>query len=331
METLARNHEPAQGCDLLIAQLDTRMSMSKPIIAGAVGAGLLLAIYFAVLSLSESIGYAISQFSEMWYWVFLLAAGFGTQLGLHVYIRTALKRKNAAATAGVAASGGISTVAMVACCVHHVTDVLPMLGLSAAAVFLVDYQLSFILLGVFSNLVGVTIMLTIIQKHGLHSKSGVLGTVFSFNMKRVRDATLALAVVAVALSFLSSGSQAATLGRAGTETAAVFELPAKLNKQNRVTVKVKPIEFDFGKPAKFSVSLNTHSGSLDFDLTEICVLEDDKGRVYRPTSWEGSPPEGHHRSGTLSFPEIAAGTKSIKLTMKNVYDVPERVFEWVLR
>ncbi len=35
-------------------------------------------------------------------------------------------------------SGGTSVTAMVACCLHHVTDVLPILGVSAAAEFPCD-------------------------------------------------------------------------------------------------------------------------------------------------------------------------------------------------
>jgi len=81
---------------------------------------------------------------------------------------------------------------------------------------------------------------------------------------------------------------------------------------------------------KFDVSMNTHQGSLDLDLTKISFLEDDKGNMYQPLSWEGSPPGGHHRSGTLGFPRLREKTKFIKLIIKSVYDVPERVFKWEL-
>ena len=48
-------------------------------------------------------------------------------------------------------SGGTSVTAMVACCLHHVTDVLPILGLSAAATFLTRYQRPFMLIGLGMN------------------------------------------------------------------------------------------------------------------------------------------------------------------------------------
>jgi hypothetical protein len=53
---------------------------------------------------------------------------------------------------------------MVACCLHHVTDVLPVLGLSAAATFLTRYQRPFMLMGLGMNLVGVLVMLIILYR-----------------------------------------------------------------------------------------------------------------------------------------------------------------------
>ena len=61
-------------------------------------------------------------------------------------------------------SGGTSATAMVACCIHHVTDVLPILGLSAAAGFLARYQHPFMLLGLAMNLMGIGVMLFVLYR-----------------------------------------------------------------------------------------------------------------------------------------------------------------------
>jgi len=61
-------------------------------------------------------------------------------------------------------SGGTSVTAMVACCIHHVTDVLPVLGLSAAATFLTRYQHPFLLVGLGMNTVGILVMLTVLYR-----------------------------------------------------------------------------------------------------------------------------------------------------------------------
>ena len=295
------------------------MTLHKPVLAGLAGAAGLLTVYFSALGLGESLDYAQTLFFEMWYWVSFLAAGFGTQIGLHTYVRTALRQKSAGATASVAASGGVSTVAMLACCAHHLTDILPILGLSVASLFLIDYQLSFILLGVFSNLAGIVLMLGIIQKHGLQAETGAFKGLFALNMKRALNAVAISAVVVISLSFFATGANAAE------------GLAAQVDRQNRVVVKVEPVVVDPGAPTRFVISLNTHSGALDFDLTQISVLQDDRGNSYRPTGWDGSPPGGHHRSGSLRFPPLAAESRRIKLTIKDIYGVPERVFEWNLR
>ncbi len=55
---------------------------------------------------------------------------------------------------------------MAACCAHHLADVLPLLGLSGVAIFLVRYQLFFIIAGVLSNVVGITITLEMEHESG---------------------------------------------------------------------------------------------------------------------------------------------------------------------
>jgi len=103
---------------------------------------------------------------------------------------------------------------------------------------------------------------------------------------------------------------------------------AQSNDQNRVRVDVRPVQLLPGKTAKFEIRMNTHSGDLSQDLVAVCALKDNSGREYRPTGWDGSPPGGHHRSGVLEFPELADGAQSITLVIREVADVPERVFNW---
>ena len=64
----------------------------------------------------------------------------------------------------MSAGGTTSTIAMVACCAHHVTDVLPILGLTAAATFLAQYRIAFMLVGLGTTLVGIAVMLVILFK-----------------------------------------------------------------------------------------------------------------------------------------------------------------------
>ena len=103
---------------------------------------------------------------------------------------------------------------------------------------------------------------------------------------------------------------------------------AQSNNQNSVRVDVRPVQLLPGRPAKFEIRMNTHSGDLSQDLVAVCSLKDSSGREYRPTSWDGSPPGGHHRSGVLEFPELGDAARSITLVIREVANVPERVFNW---
>jgi hypothetical protein len=92
-----------------------------------------------------------------------------------------------------------------------------------------------------------------------------------------------------------------------------------------------------GRPL-FKVALDTHSVDLDaIDLSQMALLRTDQGVEIRPTGWD-APKGGHHRSGTLSFPEVAAdgaplfdaSTDSVELVIRNVAGIPERRFRLAL-
>ncbi len=100
------------------------------------------------------------------------------------------------------------------------------------------------------------------------------------------------------------------------------------NSENSVTLSVKPVQLTPGQPAKFEVRMNTHSVNLVQDMVAVSTLVDDQGHNYKPVNWEGSGPGGHHRRGILEFPALEGIPKSIKLVIKDVSDVPQRIFEW---
>lgn len=174
--------------------------IKKPILWGFAASLSLLTIYFLILTVANSFSHSIEQFKEMWYWISILVVGFGIQAGLYSYIRIFLKarKESGVATSSVAAAGGISTTSMVACCVHHVADVLPILGLSAAAVFLSQFQTLFILVGVLSNLIGITLMFKIIQKHSLYQQDQ---KIFSILMKLNMNKSFYAVSILSALTF----------------------------------------------------------------------------------------------------------------------------------
>lgn len=121
---------------------------------GLLGAAGLLAFYFIVLRLTNSSwDHAIEQFGQLWFWMLLLDLGFGIQIGLYTYLRNIDRNENSAKIAST--SAGVSAGSMVACCAHHVSDVLPIIGLSSISIFLTEYQVWFIILGIVSNFLGI--------------------------------------------------------------------------------------------------------------------------------------------------------------------------------
>ncbi len=172
-------------------------AMKRHILIGIGAAVLLIIIYLGIITLAQDWTHALEQTTELWYWVLALAGGFGIQAGLFSFIRQSIRERRAATTGSVAASGGISAGSMAACCAHHLADVLPLLGLSGLAIFLVRYQLFFITVGVLSNIVGITIMLETIQRHGLSDRLGR----WKWNMNWVKKGAMVSAALIIATTF----------------------------------------------------------------------------------------------------------------------------------
>lgn len=137
-------------------------------VAWGVAAGVsLLAVYFGILTATNSVDHAVDELRRLWYWMLPLVLGFSFQVGLFAYARGATRGAHGVHARGVVASGGTSTLSMVACCAHHVADILPVLGLAGAATVLAMYQGLFLLLGVLSNVVGLVYVLGLLRRHGL--------------------------------------------------------------------------------------------------------------------------------------------------------------------
>lgn len=129
----------------------------RSVAAGLLGAAGLLTLYLVIISIAQGAQHAVEQFALDAPFVALIAIGFGTQVGLYVELR-AVNRRLRSSAAAVAASTGTSTAAMLACCAHHVADLLPLVGLSAAAVFLDTYKTPLLLIGLGMNMIGIVVI-----------------------------------------------------------------------------------------------------------------------------------------------------------------------------
>jgi hypothetical protein len=100
------------------------------------------------------------------------------------------------------------------------------------------------------------------------------------------------------------------------------------SRKNGVSVDVIPVQLVSGQQVKFDVRMSTHSVDLSQDMVAVSSLKDSNGQAYLSENWEGSPPGGHHRSGTLKFSTVKGKPESVTLIIRNIANVPERVFTW---
>ena len=138
-----------------------------PSIAFVAGATIMAGIYLGLLSWLAGWDYAAYQFSRDRTYVVPIVIAFGVQSALYTVLRFGLYGPLRAARKGgimMGTSGGTSATAMVACCLHHATNLLPILGISAATAFLARYQRPFMQVGLLMNLAGIVIMLHFLQR-----------------------------------------------------------------------------------------------------------------------------------------------------------------------
>lgn len=150
-----------EGRSVSVRSTHRRIPPLRPIIFGVLAGIGLLAFYLGVIMLAQGWEHALQQLRDDRWFVSAIVAGFGTQIGLFTYLRGLHTH---VARSGVAASTSTSTAAMLACCAHHLADILPIVGLSGVAILLNTYKTPLLWLAILMNLGGVIYLLRKIRE-----------------------------------------------------------------------------------------------------------------------------------------------------------------------
>lgn len=136
----------------------------RPIIYGVIASGILLGVYFVVLSSVSGWDFAKDQFFTFWYFIVSLAVGFGIQIGLYTHLKNLIKGgQGSGKILGV--TGTTSTAAMISCCTHYLVNLLPILGVVGVVTFIAQYQTQLFWVGLLFNLGGIVYIANKILKY----------------------------------------------------------------------------------------------------------------------------------------------------------------------
>ena len=137
----------------------------------ALGAVTMAGIYLGILTVAMDFAFALQQAGRDGLWLGSIALAFGAQLGMYVYLRLVFATAKAVGATMMAGSGtGTSTLGMLACCAHHLTDVAPLVvltgasSLSSAIAYLSDWKYAFIALGLAMNVMSIGVTVRTIRK-----------------------------------------------------------------------------------------------------------------------------------------------------------------------
>jgi Cu+-exporting ATPase len=141
-------------CGMALVPAGAGAGIFRPLAMGTLASLTMLGVYFGVLTLVSGWDFTASEFARFWYFVVALAFGFGTQIGLYVYLKQVLALHHAAGTM-VVASGTTSTAAMLACCAHYLANVLPIVGAAGLVTLVAQYQVELFWVGLAFNAAGI--------------------------------------------------------------------------------------------------------------------------------------------------------------------------------
>src|SRR3989338_7220985 len=116
--------------------------------------GLILFNFLFISFLSKSTNFALEQLLNLKLYIIPLALGFSFQVLLFLNIREKVKGSSGL----VFGSGTMSTGSMIACCAHHITEILPFLALGGISIFFTNYQKELLILSILINWFGVLYM-----------------------------------------------------------------------------------------------------------------------------------------------------------------------------
>ncbi len=136
---------------------DLMKAKTKGVLWGVFVVIVVISLNLIVLSLLDFPVMATNIIAQYWYLLVLLIGGFGLQVGLFVYYNSL----NVIGCGTTIASGGISAFSMILCCSHYILNLLPFLGAVVGISFfavLSQYTLHFLILGVVSNVIGISVI-----------------------------------------------------------------------------------------------------------------------------------------------------------------------------
>jgi len=136
-----------------------------------------------------------------------------------------------------------------------------------------------------------------------------------------------LSHIASVIAVVVAGLFAVGCSAGSTSTESGSGYPERTTTAGSIDVKARPIRLD-ADGAAFTLIFDSHAASFDVDPATAITL-DVGGSRWPAAGWDGQPPAGHHREGTLRFTAAGAATGTATLTIGAGLPQPA-VFNWTI-
>lgn len=329
----------------------------NPFLAGVLGIAGMLLFYVTVLSFFESLKYAYSQMLDLWYYMVPLILGFGIQVGLHQYIKNCTQGMEKMVRGKTLASGAASAGSMVMCCVHHLAEILTLVGLTAFTGYLIQYQKQFLLISLAVNIFFLFRILAVITKHRLYKDGSFFSQMKHWSFGRIYSVlwivVIAFTMIQTMPEILAYNTETPTeiqevseenvddqgptvvtdeneeiSGNTTQESSEQTEHDIEITSDRKVGFEQDGVTYDITFLPEistedewiFQVALNTHYVDLDqLNLAEYLTFI---GAITLKGEADGITVKregsGHHISDYIYVPKEITGVKTIDVSTKEI-------------
>lgn len=134
----------------------------------------LLAFYLGIMSLDGGLGAALRELSRERWLIGGIVVAFGVQVALFSTVRARSHALANVSAAPGAVTTGTTAGSMLACCLHHAADVLPLVGLTALGTFFGQYRSWLFGIAYLSSAVGIMIMVRALRRMPVPSQGSAV-------------------------------------------------------------------------------------------------------------------------------------------------------------
>ncbi len=138
-----------------------------------------------------------SELNRLKYWLFVINLLYLAQYNIIYEVKNATVLSDDPSTKSMMVTGPTNTTTMAICCIHHIAELAPILGLSLISTFVYNIQEELLLVSVIINLIMLYLIIRRLSVHTIDTHNPLLKLITNIKLKSVKMIMLAIFFVSL--------------------------------------------------------------------------------------------------------------------------------------